>query len=77
MTWASVQNASRRSCPTSQLRLNTKSHDGDAALLFPHSTLSFRLPESRRTSPHDITLADQFGIEFRTVEREEDIKVDA
>lgn len=48
-----------------------------SAPLSPHFPPSRGLPKSRRTPTHDIALADQLGIEFGAVEREEDIEVDA
>lgn len=34
------------------------------------------LPELRRTASHNLSLADKFGTQFRTVEREVDIEID-
>ena len=36
-----------------------------------------RLPEASGTATHDFALTDEFGVEFRTVECEVDVEVDA
>jgi hypothetical protein len=49
--------------------------------MFPHlitcTLIFYFLPKSRSAATHDFALTDKLGVEFRAVEREVNVEVDA